>query len=102
MIGMHHIVTQLELVEFLQTLCNLTTSRLITLKVIFMETVKYLMVSKQTYALLMVNETFVYCLLNSSELNVVTPIVKNSLDTFCLFFAIATDKQTIAISHILL
>ena len=50
----------------------------------------------------MVNKSFMYRFFNSSKLNVITPVIKDSLDTFCLFFAVATDKQTITIGHILL
>ena len=83
-------------------MCNLTTTGLVALQIILMETVEYLVVGKHTYALLMVNKPLMNRLLNSSKFNVVTPIFEYRLDTLRLLLTVTADKQTIAILHILL
>ena len=102
MVCMYHIIAKLKLIQLLQTLCYLATSCLVALEVILMETVENLMIGKDTHPLFIIHKTFVDGLLNSSKLNVITPILEDGLDAFRLLLTITTYKQPIAIQQIAL
>ena len=65
MIDMHHKVANLELLDLLQRERHLTTTGLVALEVVFMETIEYLMVGKETDTQVVVSKTLVEGLINA-------------------------------------
>src|SRR5574344_2166892 len=90
MIGMDYIITGLKLLQFFHSKSHLTRPCLIATKIVFMETVEYLMIGEDTHLQRMIDETGMQSLLDRSESNVVSPIFENMSDTSRLFRTIAT------------
>ena len=99
MVDVHHIVTRFELAEFFQRKGHLTASRPLTPKIIFMESVKYLMISEETSFQSMVSESLVQSLVHISKGDIVSTFLENVLQTLGLLLAIGTDIESISFRH---
>ena len=67
MIDMNHEVANLELLNFLKGERHLTTTGLVALEVVLMETVEDLMISKKTDAQIVISKTFMKSVLDRGE-----------------------------------
>ena len=67
MIDMHHVVANLKLLDFLQRESHLTTTGLIALEVILMETVEYLMIGEDADTKIIVSKAFMKGLFDRGE-----------------------------------
>lgn len=67
MIHMHHKVANLKLLYLLQRKSHLTTASLVALEVKLVETVEYLVVSKDAYLNVVVNKAFMKGLVDRSK-----------------------------------
>ena len=61
MVGMHNEVAGLELVQLFQSQCHLTSPCLVTFQIIFVETVEYLMIGKETTTQRIIGKPFMQC-----------------------------------------
>ena len=107
-VDMHNVVANLKLTDFLERESHLASARLLALKVIFVETVKYLMVGKEALTGSMVDKTTVDGTVDRLETDFarsvfwdLRPIVgvylrKNILKTSYLLIAIGKDVYPIA------
>ena len=58
-VNMHHIVAHLELSDFLQSQCHLSSPRFVRSEVILVETIEYLVIGKETNLQVVVGESLV-------------------------------------------
>ena len=90
MINMHHIITRFEHVKLFQRKCNLTTSCLITAQIIFMKTVKYLMIGKNTAMQRMIDKSFMQSTVYSCKIYFITTLTKDICQSVRLFYTVRT------------
>ena len=101
-IHMYHIVTNLKLLDLLQRECHLTTTGLITLQVVLMETVEDLMIGEETDTEIIVGKAFVKCLFDGCEDDILSHFGKDILQTLVLFLTIGEDVDLIPLQQIVL
>ena len=97
MIDMDYIITYFKLLQFFQRQGNLTASRLIAPQVVFMETVKNLMVREKTDFELMVRKTGMKRAVYRFKNNTGTLLFEYSLQTIRLFRRISQNIKTITL-----
>ena len=102
MIRMHHIVSRSELIQFFQGQCHFSRTGFITFQIIFMKTIKQLMVCEDTEPQCVIYKTFMNSTFYGSKINLITPILKNRFDTICLLHAVTADIKRIAFFQIIL
>ena len=109
MIDVNHIVTRLKLLDFLQRQCHLTATGLVRTKVIFMETVENLVVSKYAEFAVRIHKTSMEGLLDGLEGNSGNRtsahrfhLCEDILQSLQLFAAVCQNIELIAVSQILL
>ena len=67
MVYMNHIVANLKLLYLLERQSHFSTTGLIALQVVLMETVEYLVVGKEAHSQVVVDKTFVQCFVNGGK-----------------------------------
>ena len=116
MIDVNHIVTWLKLLDFLQRQCHLAATGLVRTKVIFMETVENLVVSKHAELAVGVHKTSMEGLLDGlktdadraffvvggSPSNITPHLCEDILQSLQLLAAVCQYVELIAVSKILL
>ena len=101
MIHMHHKVANLKLLDLLQREGHLTTTGLIALEVVLMETVEDLVVGKDADTQIVVCKALVEGILDWSE-GYFCLFGKNILQALILFLTVRTDIDLIALQQIVL
>ena len=100
-IDMHHEVANLELLDLLQRERHLTTTGLVALQVVLMETVEDLMIGKETDAEVVVGKALVERLFNRRKSHIGDcPRCENFLQAFVLLLAVGEDIDLIALQEI--
>ena len=94
-VDMYHIIARFKHIQFLERQCHFSTTRLVTAKVVFMESVKNLMVRKHTNPQRMVHKPFMQRTVYRFKGNVIASFLKNIFQTFRLLHAVRADIQTI-------
>ena len=106
MIDMHNEVAHLELLDLLQRKSHLTTTGLVALQVVLMETVKDLVVGKETNAQVVIHKTFMKGSVNAhkralrGERCVLT--IVNVFQTLDLFLTVGKDINLVALKEVIL
>ena len=88
---MYHIVARLKHIQLLQRKRNFSASGLVTAQVVFMETVEYLMIGKNTAMQRMVDESFVQGTVYSCKLYFIASFTENINQTVGLFYTVRTN-----------
>ena len=101
MVDMHHVVTDLELLQLLKGKRNLSVTGAVTLETVFVEPVKYLMVSKETALEQAVGITLMQCLVHNVERNFLTALGKDRLQTLSLLGVIGQNVNPISFDYII-
>ena len=100
-VGVHHVVARLELVEFLQREGYLAAARLVALEVVLVEAVEQLVVGEDAQAQLVVGKAFVQGLLHRRKGDLLAPaLLEDGTDAVGLLGAVATDIDGIAVGQI--
>ena len=94
-VDMYHIIARFKHVQFLERQCHFSTTCLVTAKVVFMESVKNLMVRKHTNPQRMVHKPFMQRTVYRFKGNVIASFLKYIFQTFRLLHAVRADIQTI-------
>ena len=94
-VDMYHIIARFKHIQFLERQCHISTTCLVTAKVVFMETVEYLMVREHTNPQRMVHKPFMQRTVYRFKGNVIASFLKNIFQTFRLLHAVRADIQTI-------
>ena len=105
MIDMHHIIANLELLDFLQREGDLTTTCLVALQTVLMITVEQLMIGKVALLAFMVREALVNRYRNRIEHHKGAPLtvcIENLLQTTYLLVIIGKDIEGVTIAQQLL
>ena len=101
-VHMYHIVTNLELLNLFQCKCHLTTTGLVTLKVIFMEAVEYLVVGEQAQASVNINKSLMQGLIHGNKLYTLFHLSKDIFQTFLLLGTVSQDIELETLQQIVL
>ena len=106
MVNVYHIVANLELLNLLQRKRHLTATCLVALKIVLVETVKDLMVSKDADMKVVVDEAFVQGILNRNKRGngrqrmLTAHLSKDIPQSFILFLTVCTYIYLIAFRQI--
>ena len=87
-VDMYHIIARFKHIQFLERQCHFSTTCLVTAKVVFMESVKNLMVRKHTNPQRMVHKPFMQRTVYRFKGNVIASFLKNIFQTFRLLHAV--------------
>ena len=104
-INMNDEISRFHLLQLLHSKCHFSWTGNITAKIIFMETIKYLVVSKEAGMKVIINKafmngTFYRLKLNRILLQLIT--CKNLFQTLILFLTISKNKQLVSFENIIL
>ena len=92
-VDMNHIISYLELLQFLERQCHLASCSLIAAEVVTMETVEYLMVGEDGHLEVVVDEAGMQSLVDRGEPYARLFIVEDTFQTVRLLLAVGQDVE---------
>ena len=100
-INMHHVITNLELLQFLDRKRHLTVTGTLAAQIVLVKSVKYLMVCKEAAFKQSVSIPLMQCLADGLKRDVLTALGKDGLQTLPLLGVICQYINTVALYNVI-
>ena len=98
---MHHVITNLELLQLFQSKSDLSVTGALAAKVIFVIAVKYLVVGKEAALKNTVGKSLMQCLADGLKLYVLATLGKNIVQALTLLGVIGQDINPVTLYYII-
>ena len=95
MVCMHYVISGSKLIQFLQAQGYLTATGLVAFQIVFMETVEQLVIGKDTETQSIIRKTFMQSALYGCKRDVISPVFKDSTNTFGLLQTVTAYIKSI-------
>ena len=96
---MNDIVAYLYLIELAQRQCEFSAPCPVALKIIFMETVEYLMIGEETVLTLVIHKTLVDCTVNCRKFYIISTVFKYGFQAIGLISGVAENENTVTLGY---